>query len=278
MKIVKIEPHDNINVCDMMLSNNYYSDALFDMLFIDVTVDINDYPLAPLYRKLWEDIYIKISQSVTRFNNDNQFVVGITVSEAIGFIYKATPPRFQYDIGSSHKSIADIIKTLNTFLVGDNSYISFLDMFFEHIHLKKFDTKWQNIKRIKAGADLVKSNLPRGCTEGVYIYASTTSINNLVDNSEDPQMGASTSMMCIKFDMMHLDEIREFCKNMLFGLKELGEYDESFLVKVDNIHFEGFDVYLGLMVDINPRRGGGIWSHFPKPWSILMKNSYKNLK
>lgn len=278
MKIVKIEPHDSIPVCDMLLSNKYYSDALFDMWFIDVTVDIEDNPMAPFYRKLWEDVYIKTASPITRFNDANQLVVGITVSEAIGFIYKATPPRFQKSIEESHKSIDDIIKSLNTFLTGDNSYIAFSDMFFEHAHLKKFDTKWQNFERIKAGADLIKSNLPREVAYGTYIYASTVSIDQLINDAENPQMGASVSMMCVKLNMTYPEELRSFCKNFLLGEGDLGEYDESFLVKIDNIHIEGIDAYIGIMVDVNPARGGGSWTHFPSSWCRLMRDSYKNLK
>lgn len=278
MKIVKIEPHSSIPVCDMLLSIRYYSDALFDMWFIDVTVDIEDNPMAPLYRKLWEDIYFKISGSVTRFNDQNQLVVGITVSEALGFIYKATPPRFQKNIEEYHKSINDIIKSLNTFLTGDESYIAFSDMFFEYTHLKKFDTKWQNFDRIRSGADVVKSNLSRGVAYGAYIYASTVSVDTLVNDASNPQMGASTTMMCVKLDLTYPATIRDFCKNFLFGDGDLGKYDESFLVKVDNIHIEGPDAYVGIMVDVNPARGGGSWTYFPKPWCRLMHNSYANLK
>ena len=88
--------------------------SFFDKCFIEVTVNIDDNLLAPVYRKLWEDVYIKISNSITKFNEAHELVVGITLSEAIGFIYKATPPRFQKSIPDSHRCVDDVIKSVQT--------------------------------------------------------------------------------------------------------------------------------------------------------------------
>jgi hypothetical protein len=128
MRITKIEKYKDYPVCDNLLEHGYYSDSLFDQCFIQVTVNIDDNHNAPIYRKLWEDVYIKTSNSITKFNETNELVVGITISEAIGFIYKATPPRFQKSIPDSHKCVDDIIKSLETFLLGDDSILSMLEI------------------------------------------------------------------------------------------------------------------------------------------------------
>lgn len=276
MKITKIEPHLAYPICDHMLNCGYYSDSLFDKCFIEVTVNIDDNWMAPLYRKLWEDVYIKINGSVTRFSDTHELIVGITVSEAISFIYKATPPRFQKSIAESHKSIEDIIKSLETFLTGDNSYIAFADMFFEHAHLKKFDTQWQNFDKIRAGADLIAAVLPKEQVYGSYVYASTHSIEELSKGKDNVQMGASTTLICTKLDMSFVPGIIDFCKKI--ALNKSFDDDLSFNVKVDNIRLEGAEAYVGCLLTVNPREGGGVWTYLPAPYSTLIKNSYENVK
>lgn len=275
MRITKIEKYKDYPVCDNLLEHGYYSDSLFDQCFIQVTVDIGDNHNAPIYRKLWEDVYIKISNSITNFNEANELVVGITISEAIGFIYKVTPPRFQKSIPESHKSIDDIIKSLEIFLLGDNSYIAFCSMFYEFAHLTKFDTQWQNFDKIKAGADLITSVLPRGCEYGFYVYASTHPISDLAAGKDSNELYASTTMMCAKLN--NELAIRSFCKNVLFA-DELGPKDASFQIKVDNVHVENGNIYVCLLMRTDVTKGAGTWSYIPKPYSTIIKNSYENVK
>ena len=259
MKIVKIEAYQN-SMCDNMLSNGYYSDTIFEKCFIDVTININDNVLAPLYRKLWEDVYIKIPTSITHFNDKNELVVGITVSEALSFIYKATPPNMQYQVKDANKSINDIVENLKAFLLNDNSYV-ITSMFAEHIHIGPINSQWQNFERIKAGSDLITSKLTNGY--GVYIYASTNSLNDLIDCNFE---GVSTTLMCVKLNTTQSSNIKSFCDKILF--------DESFDVKVDNIYVENHDVYVGIYMNIDPAKGKGM----PEPCHQLIKRSYENLQ
>lgn len=277
MRITKIEKYKDYPVCDNLLEHGYYSDSLFDQCFIQVTVNIDDNFLAPLYRKLWEDVYIKISNSITKFNEVHELVVGLTLSEAIGFIYKATPPRFQKSIADSHKSVDDIINSLKTFLLGDDSYIAFYSMFYEFAHLTKFETQWQNFDKIKAGADFIASILPDGCLYGFYVYASTEQISDLTAGADKNDLYASTTLMCSKLDTSFTVEIISFCKEVLFA-DELGPKDDSFKIKVDNIHIENGKVYVGLLMCTDSTKGAGTWTYIPKPYSRIIKNSYENVK
>lgn len=277
MKITKIEKYKDYPVCDNLLKQGYYSDSLFDQCFINVTVNIDDNPLAPIYRRLWEDVYIKISNSITKFNKAHELVVGITMSEAIGFIYKATPPRFQKSIPDSHKCVDDIVKSLETFLLGDDSYIAFYSMFYEFAHLKKFDTQWQNFEKIKVGADLITTILPRGCTFGFYIYASTHPISDLAAGKDSNELYASTTMMCSKIDTSFVPGVIEFCKYVLFP-DELGQKDDSFQIRIDNVHIENGNVYVGIMMKTDNSKGVGSYTYIPKPYSTIIKNSYENVK
>ena len=277
MRITKIEKYKDYPVCDNLLEHGYYSDSLFDQCFIQVSVNIDDNPLAPIYRKLWEDVYIKISNSITNFNEAHELVVGITLSEAIGFIYKATPPRFQKSISESHKSIDDIIKSLETFLLGDNSYIAFCSMFYEFAHLTKFDTQWQNFDKIRAGVDLITTLLPSGCSYGFYVYASTEQVSDLAAGKDNNELYASTTMMCSKIDTSFVPGVINFCKDVLFA-DELRPKDDSFKIKVDNVHIENGNVYVGLLMCTDATKGAGTWTYIPKPYSTIIKNSYENVK
>lgn len=276
MKVTKIEKHKDYPLCDNILEHGYYSDSLFDQCFIQVTVNIDDNIFAPIYRKLWEDTYIKISNSITKFNEAHELVVGITISEAFGFIYKATPAHMQHQIKDGNKSVDDIIETLKAFLLNDNSYI-ITSIFSEHIHIGPITTKWDNFDKIKAGADLITSVLPRGCTYGFYVYASTHPISDLAAGKDSNELYASTTLMCAKLDSSHEFAIREFCKDVLFA-DELGTKDDSFQLKVDNIYVENGNVYVGLLMKTDTTKGYGTWSYIPKPYSRIIKNSYINVK
>lgn len=274
MKVTKIEMDKKYPVCNDLLRHGYYSDALFDKCFIKVSIDVGNNFEAIIFRKLWEDVYIKLAKSITKFNpTTNELVVGITLSEAIGFIYKATPPRFQSSITESHKSVGDIISSMRTFLMGDNSYIAFSDMFFEYAHLKKFDTKWQNFNKIRTGADYISTNISEDKYYGFYVYASTHSVGELSEGKDNAQMGSSTTMICTKLDITNSEAMKHFCENII--LNDLN--DASFQVKVDNIHLEGKDIYVGWMMVVDTTEGAGVWTYVPRPYSDIIKYSYENI-
>ena len=274
MKITKIQGGNcSYSVCDDLLEKGYYSDSVFDKAFIEVTIDIGDNWMAPIYRKYWEDVFIKIDGSETHLNDDNEFVLYITISEALGFIYKATPPRFQHNIAASHKSIDDIIKSLETFLLGDESYISFVSMFFEYVHMTEPQTQWQNFERLKAGADLIRDRKPKELAYGYYIYASTHDIDTLAMGKDMAGMGSSNTMICCKLDKSYSKELISFSKDIL---NIQNEYDESINVKVDNVKCVGNDAYVSLNITVDLSKGG--WDYMPTQFAYIIKRSYENVK
>lgn len=270
MKVTKIEKYKDYPLCDNLLGNGFFSDTVFDDCFIEISIDISDNPLAPLYRKLWEEKYIKIQKSITKLEKENEFIVGITISEALGFIYKATPTHMQHQIKDGNKSVNDIIETLKAFLLNDNSYI-ITSIFSEHIHIGPIATQWDNFDKIKAGTDLITSILPRGCDYGFYIYASTNPIFEIRNSKE---LYSSTTMVCSKVKMSNL---HDFCKMVIFGEK-LQPKDDSFQIKIDNIYIESDNVYIGLVMSTNSTKGAGTYSYIPKPYSTIINNSYINVK
>lgn len=272
MKIMKIEPHGSYGICDDLLQNGFYSDALFDRYFIDITINVMyDSTEGIFYRKLWEDTYIKTMNSPTHINKDSfdELVVSITLSEAIGFIYKATPPRFVPTIKDSHKDVETIINTLKSFLIEESGRVTYDKLFFEHIHLKPFETKQENFTKLKAGADLIKSKLPNGSAHGFYIYASTHSIEALSEGKDMAGMGASRTMICVKVDDNKIEMIDLFKKLTL-------DIDESVYVKIDNVQHANDAYYISFMITVDPSLGG--FDYMPTPYAKIIKQSYENIK
>lgn len=272
MKIMKIEPHAEYGVCDDLLAKGFYSDALFDRCFIDVTIDIGGDADTIFYRKLWEDTYIKITHPATHINESNftELVVSITLSEAIGFIYKATPPRLQYNIKDSHKDVATIIETLKTFLMGPQSYITFTSMFYDYIHLKAQDMKQENFAKLKAGADVIKAKLSPDKLYGFYVYASTHPIETLADGKDMAGMGSSVTMACVKLDKSYTAEMIDLFKKITY------DYDDSVIIKIDNIKSTEGSLYVSFMIVID--RSQGSYDYMPQPLAHIIKYSYENLK
>lgn len=145
-----------VELVESLLDQGIHSDGVFEQVFINITLaDINSAPESVnlLYRLLWENNYMKYSsmhQSEflnTTIDEDTERVVNLSISlsEAIGYIYMATPPALQHQIPNSIRSYDDIIELLKTFLMDTKSpeYRHYLDLFFIHTHYRPFETQWK---------------------------------------------------------------------------------------------------------------------------------------
>lgn len=177
--------NSKIELVDDLLSKGIHSDGVFEDTFIDVYIsDIRDYEKTSinlLYRLLWERNYIKLKGGNTsdipnmrdEFDDVNrQCSLVISLSEAIGYIYKATPPILQKDIPGSIRSYDAIISLLKTFLMDTKSpeYVHYLDLFFTHIHFKPFETQWNMLDQQKR-ADMIY-DMKRNTAPVLYIIHS----------------------------------------------------------------------------------------------------------
>lgn len=263
MKITNIKFHDNDDNCfhvdhakyamiiNSMLQRKMYSDALFDRAFIDVTIKYTN-DIAPVfYRLLWEDSYLKIPHPVTRMGTNNEVIIGITVSEALGFIFKATPPRLQDQIVESHKSISAIVSTLKTFLMEGGQYINYCSMFYEHIHLKTFDTTVENFGDIVKGANTLMDYRAREINMVGYVY------NSLLPFSDIFKTGLAYNnkmMVCMTTNGSPLSLTTVLSRIMTLRLLPMpsdeDDYFENITVfKVDNVVFAGNRPYILLYVE-----------------------------
>lgn len=163
----------NIDFIDGLLSKNIINDNLYDKIFFKVLIKPHDGHDGDftnlLYRKLWESTYIKTGYS--HYHEDlNEIHLTITLSEVIGFIYKATPPRIKNQISDSITSIDLIFEILKQFLMDDNGghLITYLSIFKNHIHFEPFETSWNcDVTPIS----LLRKHVPMGLL-GYVVYSS----------------------------------------------------------------------------------------------------------
>lgn len=193
MYIRSIEKESNsenhLTLVDTLLSQGIHSDGIFENTFIKIEIEdarVAIDSLNQLYRLLWENNYIKL-QSTNRSSDITRtwHQLVITLSEAIGFIYKATPPILQKDIPDSIRSYDNIIELLKTFLMDKKSpeYVHYLDLFFSHVRYKPFETQW-NLKPQQEKANMLYEFKDR-ISPILYIIYSTADVMRMFSPMTD---------------------------------------------------------------------------------------------
>lgn len=145
MKILDILPIKNESTFPYsLLSSGIQDDYLFDTVFFQIVVEPSpaDY-VNYFYRLLWETCYIKskLPSNDTSHSFDTKIVFNISLSEAMGFINKATPPLLRKKIDEI-KTENDVVDALKVFLMEDNKgeQVHYTDIFRDHVKFKVFET------------------------------------------------------------------------------------------------------------------------------------------
>lgn len=181
MTVLHIKCNEDTKYHDMLLKKGILNDHLFEKLFITVDVQLNkheDY----LYRKLWESVYIRNGNSKAVRLGDRLYQITITLSEATGYIYQATPPALQHLI-EDIESVDDIVTILKTFLMEDNGGQRgmYESLFRKMMRLEAFQTRSQyNRKRMQ----LLSSKNTRGLT--IDVEASEYDVIHNTGKVDDP--------------------------------------------------------------------------------------------
>lgn len=144
MKVLKIvSPDDSNGFIDKILAIKSFNGPLFDssyfVLYILIDSDVDF-----LYRRLYEDTYLKQNKQSYYDASSNMLEMALSISDAIGYIYKATPPRLQSQIPEAIVSIASIKGLLEQLLIDDNSgiLITYHSYFKNYTKLEYFETNW----------------------------------------------------------------------------------------------------------------------------------------
>ena len=153
-----------------LLEKGINSDFVFDKYQISMNIETQDWT-GYIYRTLWETVYIHQNYSYLINSHDDAsneaiYRVGnlsISLSEALGFIYKATPPRLRHLIPDGTKSVEEVIKSLKAFLMDCNNpeYKHFISIFKEYIRFQPFQTV-SNIEEGKKKIALLRTAKPTG--------------------------------------------------------------------------------------------------------------------
>ena len=97
-----------------------------------------------LYRRLYEDTYLKQNKQSYYDASSNMLEMAFSISDAMGYIYKATPPILQSQIPEAIVFIASIKGLLEQLLIDDNSgfLITYHSYFKNYTKLEYFETNW----------------------------------------------------------------------------------------------------------------------------------------
>lgn len=262
MKIVKISKVQEYPMCDQMLASGNYSDTLFDECFIHVELKTVKHLYRIISRKVWEDRSLKIQNSKTCINSNGNIDLYITMSEALSFIYSATPPMLQHKIYDSHKSVDDIIKSLEAFLIDNDKYITYSSLFEVFTKLASNNPEWINFNRIQAGADLINSD--NGF--GLYIFESTKEIAELISHKTEHGTPFTEFFACgkINLDPKH-ENIKKFLNIMIDRYYNLD-------IKFENFAHIGSAMYVA--IHVKPNSGAIEDSPLPRVIRDIIKTSY----
>jgi len=180
MKVLNINSVCNSNFTKLILKKGLFVDSLLENEYFEITIkpEDSDKFVDLMYRILWETVYLK--SGVKSFYNPHNDIITmyVSISEVIGFINKATPPRLQHLIPESIKTIDSILELLKQFLMDDNGghLITYLSYFKEHFRFQCFETRWTYDKK---RMEILRKMNPQGVLADVEVC--TCSIDNILN-------------------------------------------------------------------------------------------------
>jgi hypothetical protein len=77
-------------------------------------------------------------------------------------------------------------------------------------------------------------------------------------------------MACVKLDKSYTAEMIDLFKKITY------DYDDSVIIKIDNIKSTEGSLYVSFMIVID--RSQGSYDYMPQPLAHIIKYSYENLK
>lgn len=162
MKILEVRPMiTNQKLTDMMLKDEIMDDKILEQSFFAIKVESDPATYVDItYRRYWETMYVKNHYKSSIYKD--YCILMMSLSEAIQFIYAATPPRLQHTIKAGISSCKNIEESLNVFLMENNNgelkhYISILKKI---LHSEVFETQWKlqipESKTVPQDYDIIK--------------------------------------------------------------------------------------------------------------------------
>lgn len=174
--IVKPNYDEDKDILPILLKKHISNDIVFEKRFFRIVID-NENPIDFIYRRLWQETYLRRSV-VNRTTHDvdgSKYTILVSFAEAITFIRTVTPPVFQPRVDELTESIDNIYDMLCHYLMEENGQLEYhLSVFRKCIAFNPFETQTSyNIKRM---CTLRKFN-PTGII--IDVEASTCSFEDL---------------------------------------------------------------------------------------------------
>lgn len=186
MKVIDIvkPAFDEDHILPILLKKHVNNDLIFEKYYFRIVID-NEHPIDFLYRRLWEETYLR--RSVIKHDVDgSKYTILVSFAEAIAFIRTVTPPVFQPRVDELIESVDSIYDMLCHYLMEDNSQLEYhLSVFRKCIAFNPFETQTTyNIKRMF----MLRQFNPTGII--IDVEASTCSFDDLYNgkvtgNSDD---------------------------------------------------------------------------------------------
>lgn len=184
---------------DGLLYNNMKDDYVFEKSYITIDIGEAD-PIDILYRKYWEDVFLQTDDTHKSLYKPSIFKMVISLNEAMMYINKATPPRLRHLIDTI-KSVDDIVKTLEEFLIVESDMLMTNHSFFkETLHFYKYNTNVSLTSNLSKNFNYIKNIFVQKCKNDIdfapvmlFKYSHDNSIpskvmqsnniNNVIENN-----------------------------------------------------------------------------------------------
>lgn len=176
-----------------LLSKKIFNDRVFENYFFSASV-ILDSPVQLFYRTLWEQVYLKQSDSITVITKDNHIQLRMSMSECIQYIQQATPPAFKEQLETELTSVDAVYDMLKLYLMekSDRSALN-MTLFYRVFHLEIFETNFRpNIKKIAFARERVKE-YQHGEILGL-VDVSSKSIAEIIEDTKWDQLKTYVQM------------------------------------------------------------------------------------
>lgn len=133
-----------IDIINSLLKKGMFIDPVYHDSFFEVSVSIDsvDELKGLLFRMLYEQVYLKSCLYSTYDVKTNECIIYLSLSEAIDYLYKATPPVLQNTVEDAISSIDSILECLEIFLTDNtgNMLVTYLSYFIKTIHAYPFES------------------------------------------------------------------------------------------------------------------------------------------
>ena len=174
--IVKPNYDDDKDILPILLKKHISNDIVFEKRFFRIVID-NENPIDFIYRRLWQETYLRRSvvNQTTHDVDGSKYTILVSFAEAITFIRTVTPPVFQPRVDELTESIDNIYDMLCHYLMEENGQLEYhLSVFRKCIAFNPFETQTSyNINRM----NMLRKFNPTGII--IDVEASTCSFDDL---------------------------------------------------------------------------------------------------